>query len=361
MVTFWFIIDAFFWTVFFVLEGFDFGVGMLHAVVGRSETEQRTAVNTIGPFWDGNEVWLVVAGALIFAAFPQWYATMFSSLYLALVLVLIALMGRGVSFEYRSKVKDERWTAGWRWSLVIGSTLVPLLIGVALGDLLVGLPINKAHQYTGTFFDLLRPYGLWTGLTLVALSLLSGSCFLALKTTGDVRTRAVKIAPKVGWASSALVLGFVIWTETVGSRQVVPSFLDGIAVLSVVGAAWAAGLEVEGWAFASALVAMGSTVTLIFVNLHPDVMVSSISPAFSLTAAGTASPPYTLKVMTVVAVVVTPLVVAYQGWSYWVFRRRLVGPRERQRDDSDTVASTSTVAPTTASGAEADAGAGVSP
>ena len=352
MVTFWFVVDAFFWIVFLVLEGFDFGVGMLHAVVGRSEPEQRAAVNTIGPFWDGNEVWLVVAGALIFAAFPQWYATMFSSLYLALVLVLVALMGRGVSFEYRSKIKDERWTAGWRWSLVIGSTLVPLLIGVALGDLLAGLPIDKAHQYTGTFFDLLRPYGLWTGLTLVALSLLSGSCFLALKTTSVVRAWAANLAPKVGWVASALVLGFVIWTETVGSRQAVPSFLDGIAVLSVVGAAWAAGLEAEGWAFASALVAMGSTVALIFVNLHPYVMVSSTSPAFSLTAAGTASPPYSLKVMTVVAVVVTPLVIAYQGWSYWVFRRRLVGPWGPKPDDSADLTSTSTGATTAASGGD---------
>jgi cytochrome bd-type quinol oxidase subunit 2 len=326
MVTFWFIADAFFWVVFFILEGFDFGVGMLHAVVGRSESEQRAAVNTIGPFWDGNEVWLVVAGALIFAAFPQWYATMFSSLYLALVLVLVALMGRGVSFEYRSKVKDDRWTAGWRWSLIIGSALVPLLIGVALGDLLAGLPIDKAHQFTGSFFDLLQPYGLWTGVTLVALSLLSGCSFLALKTTGELRARAAGIAPKLGWPAAGLVLGFAIWTGLLGSKQSVPSFLDGVAVLAVVGAAWAAGQNAEGWSFASALVAMGSVVALIFVNLHPHVMVSSTDPAYSLTAASTASPPYTLKVMTVVAAVVTPLVIAYQGWSYWVFRQRLSSP-----------------------------------
>ena len=322
----WFVIVAIFWVGFFVLEGFDFGVGMLHSFIGKTEEEQRAAVETIGPFWDGNEVWLIVAAAVIFSAFPQWYATMFSSFYLALLLVLIALMGRGVAFEYRAKVHDRRWTSGWRWSLTIGSAIVPLLIGLALGDLLAGLPIDRAHQFTGSFVDLLRPYGLWTGVTFLSLSLLSGATFLALKTTGAVHRRAAALAPRLGWAASALVVGFVVWTEVLGARRVVPSFLDGIVVLATVGAAWGAGRQSEGWSFTAALVAMGASVTLLFVSLHPLVMVSSTSAADSLTAVGVASPPYSLKVMTVVAATITPFVIAYQAWNYWVFRQRVTSP-----------------------------------
>ena len=159
----WYIVDVLFWVGFFVLEGFDFGVGMLHSFLGRTDSERRVLVNTIGPVWDGNEVWLIVAGAVIFAAFPSWYATMFSTFYLALVVLLLALMVRGVSFEYQRKFDDPRWRSTWRWALTIGSALIPLLVGVALGDLLHGLPINAAHQFTGNFFTLLTPFGLWTG------------------------------------------------------------------------------------------------------------------------------------------------------------------------------------------------------
>ena len=180
----WFVIVAIFWVGFFVLEGFDFGVGMLHSFVGRNDLERRVLVNTIGPVWDGNEVWLIVAGAAIFAAFPGWYATMFSSLYLALVVLLAALMARGVSFEYQRKFDDPRWRSSWRWALTIGSALIPLLIGVALGDLLHGLPINSSHEFTGNFFDLLTPFGLWTGLTLLVLSLLMGATYLTLEDDG---------------------------------------------------------------------------------------------------------------------------------------------------------------------------------
>src|SRR6516164_3718400 len=186
----WFIIGAIFWVGFFILEGFDFGVGMLHSFVGRTDTERRVLVNTIGPVWAGNEVWLIVAGAVIFAAFPAWYATMFSALYLAMVILLLALMVRGVSFEYARKFEDHRWRAFWRWGLTIGSALIPFLVGVALGDLLHGLPINSQHEFTGSFWDLLTGYGLMTGVTLVILSLLHAATFLALRTTGEMRDRA---------------------------------------------------------------------------------------------------------------------------------------------------------------------------
>src|SRR5277367_3961521 len=200
----WFVIVAIFWVGFFILEGFDFGVGMLHSFVGRDDVERRIAVNTIGPIWDGNEVWLVVAGAAIFAAFPGWYATMFSTFYLALVIVLLALIVRGVSFEYGRKIDDPRWRSTWKWSLTIGSLLTPLLLGTALGDLLHGLPIDQDHNYTGSFFGLLVPFGLYTGLTLTVLCLFLGATYLALKTDGEVRERATRLSGRLGWLAALI-------------------------------------------------------------------------------------------------------------------------------------------------------------
>src|SRR6516162_9040520 len=210
---FWFIVTAVFWVGFMILEGFDFGVGMLHSFVGRTDTERRVLVNTIGPVWDGNEVWLIVAGAILFAAFPGWYATMFSALYLAMVILLLALMVRGVSFEYTRKFEDHRWRAFWRWGLTIGSALIPFLVGVALGDLLHGLPINSQHEFTGSFWDLLTPFGLWTGLTLTVLSLMSGATYLTLKTTGELHTRAQRAAEAIGLAAIVVAFGFLTWVH----------------------------------------------------------------------------------------------------------------------------------------------------
>ena len=188
--TIWFVIIAIFWVGFFVLEGFDFGVGVLHTIIGRTDTERRVALNTIGPWWDGNEVWLIVAGAGMFAAFPAWYATFFSALYLALLIVLAALMARGVAFEFKGKGDSERWRTTFTWCTTLGSLLIPLLLGIGLGDLLGGLPIDSSHEFTGNFFDLLTGYGLWTGVTLLALCLLHGATFLKLRTTDELRERA---------------------------------------------------------------------------------------------------------------------------------------------------------------------------
>ena len=199
----WFVIVAIFWVGFFILEGFDFGVGMLHSFVGRNDVERRIAVNSIGPNWDGNEMWLVIAGAATFAAFPGWYATMFSTFYLALLIVLVALIGRGVSFEYQRKIDNPRWRATWRWSLTIGSALIPLLLGTALGDLLHGLPINSDHNYTGSFWGLLVPYGLYTGLTLTVLSLFLGATYLTLKTDGALHDRCARLSGRLGWLAAA--------------------------------------------------------------------------------------------------------------------------------------------------------------
>ena len=178
---FWFLVIAVLWCGFFVLEGFDFGVGVLHWFVGKNDTDRRVAINTIGPFWDANEVWLIVAGAGMFAAFPGWYATMFSALYLPLVLILIGLIVRGVSFEWRGKRDSQRWRTTWSMALVVGGILVPLLLGVGLGDLLSGLPIDEHQEFTGNFWNLLTAYGLWTGVTMLALCLLHGATFLMLQ------------------------------------------------------------------------------------------------------------------------------------------------------------------------------------
>ncbi|KHL10649.1 cytochrome d ubiquinol oxidase subunit II [Mumia flava] len=325
----WFVIVAVFWTGFFVLEGFDFGVGMLHQVVGRTDTQRRVAINSIGPVWDGNEVWLVVAGAGIFAAFPSWYATWFSAGYLALLLVLVALIIRGVSFEWRAKVDRDGWRGTWTWTLTIGSVLTPFLLGVALGDLLAGLPINGNEVFTGSFVDLLTPYGLWLGLTLVVLSLAHGATFLGLKTTGPVEERSRALARRLVWVSLACVVGFSAWTVTLsagGTWRVVAAAVPVVAALVAVVLVPAGR---PGWSFVATALTIGGTVAALFANLYPNVMVSSTSEAHNLTVSSTASGDYALTVMTVVAVVMLPVVLAYQGWSFWVFRARVTGPAER--------------------------------
>jgi cytochrome d ubiquinol oxidase subunit II len=323
LVPFWFIVIAVLWTGFFVLEGFDFGVGMLHSVIGTDEPGRRAAINTIGPLWDGNEVWLIVAGAAIFAAFPGWYATMFSALYLALVLLLASLIVRGVSFEYRGKRDALRWRRTWDVLLTVGSLLAPLLIGVALGDLLHGLPINSSQNYAGSFWDLLQPYALFTGITLVLICLLHGATFLCLKTTDDMRQRSWHLARRVAPFTGAAVVAFAIWTHVTSSTTFFLNPVELLAVLAVIAAVWLVYDHREGFAFAATTVTMAACILSIFVGLYPNVMVSSTNAAYNLTVHNTASGAYSLKVMTVVVIVFLPLVLAYQTWTYYVFRRRV--------------------------------------
>jgi cytochrome d ubiquinol oxidase subunit II len=333
----WFVLIAVLWTGFFVLEGFDFGVGMLHRFLGRTDIERRVAINTIGPVWDGNEVWLIVGGAAIFAAFPDWYATWFSALYLALVLVLVALIARGVSFEFRGRVDQGRWRDTWSWAMVLGSALAPLLIGVGLGDLLAGLPIDSDKEFTGTFWDLLTPFGLFLGVLLVAFCLLHGATYLALRTEGPVRPRAHRTASVLVWPVTVLVVVLAGWAPSMSDagflRGVLPPALAAVATA-------AAGVALlarrDGWAFTATAVAIGLTVASVFTNLYPDVMVSSTSASSSLTVDGAASSHYALTVMTVVAVVFLPIVLAYQIWTYVVFRRRVTAPPLTD-DDAVTV------------------------
>lgn len=319
----WFVVVAVFWTGFFVLEGFDFGVGALHRAVGRDDTERRVAINSIGPLWDGNEVWLIVAGAAMFAAFPGWYATWFSALYLALVLVLVALIVRGVSFEFRGKSGDPRWRGLWSGTLVTGSVLAPLLIGVGLGDLLAGLPVDASGEFTGTFWNLLTPFGLLLGATLLVLCLVHGAAFLALKTDGDVHDRAFGLAAVLRWAALVLVLIAAGWTFALSGRSALSVLLGVVAVVGALGVVVMVGRRRDGRAFAFTAVTIGATVASVFAGLYPDVLVSSTDPAYSLTVAGTASGDYALTVMSWVAVILFPLVLLYQGWTAYVFRARV--------------------------------------
>ena len=323
LIPFWYIVIAILWTGFFVLEGFDFGVGMLHSLAGRDEAGRRAAINTIGPLWDGNEVWLIVAGAGMFAAFPGWYATMFSAYNLALVLLLAALIVRGVAFEYRGKRDAARWRRTWDVLLTVGSVLAPLLIGVALAGLLHGLPINSAQNFTGSFWDLLQPYALWTGVTLVLVCALHGATFLCLKTTGDMRERSWRLARRVAPFTAAAVIGFVIWTHVTAGTTFFLNVIELLAILAVLTAVWLVYDHHEGFAFAATAVTIASCIIAIFADLYPNVMVSSTNPAYNLTVHNTASGGYSLKVMTVVVIILLPVVLAYQTWTYYVFRRRI--------------------------------------
>jgi cytochrome bd ubiquinol oxidase subunit II len=323
LVPFWFVVIAILWTGFFILEGFDFGVGMLHSVAGQDDAGRRAAINTIGPLWDGNEVWLIVAAAAMFAAFPGWYATTFSGMYLVVVLLLASLIIRGVAFEYRGKRDAARWRRTWDAALTAGSVLAPLLIGIALGDLLHGLPINASQNYTGSFWDLLQPYALFTGVTLVLICLLHGATFLCLKTTGDMHERSGMLARRIAPFTAAAVTAFVIWTHVTASTAFFLNVIELLAILAALAAVWLVYSRSDGFAFAATTVTIAASILSIFVDLYPNVMVSSTSKAYNLTVHNTASNPYALKAMTVVVVIFLPLVLAYQTWTYYVFRRRV--------------------------------------
>jgi cytochrome d ubiquinol oxidase subunit II len=318
----WFVVLAILWCGFLFLEGFDFGVGMLHDFVGTNDLERRVAINTIGPVWDGNEVWLIVAGAGMFAAFPDWYATMFSGFYLALVLLLVALIIRGVSFEFRHQLDSAGWHWLWDGAMTLGSFLIPVLVGCALGNLLRGVPIDAHHEYTGSFWTLLNPYSLFVGLTVMLLCLVHGATFLALKTKGVVQDHAEQVGGWIAPLAALFVIGFAIWTPALAghvARAPVPI----LAALAALAAVWLIRAHRDGWAFVATGVAVLATVATIFVFLYPHVMVSSTSAANSLTITNASSSAYTLKVMTVVTAIFFPIVLIYQGWTFYVFRRRI--------------------------------------
>ena len=321
----WFLLIAVLWVGFFALEGFDFGVGMLHAWIGRDTEERNTVLSTIAPVWDGNEVWLVVAVAGTFAAFPGWYATLYSSTYLLSFIIIAAIIARGVAIVFVEQRRTGRWQRSCRWAVTLGSLVAPFVIGLILGNLLNGLPINAHHNYTGSFWDLFTVYGVWTGVTFVLLCLLHGATFIGLRTTGEVRDRARRFGSTFGWLAAAFVVGYVVWTQVLTNRGVIPSTINIIGIVAVLAAVWLASTERDGWAFGSSAVTMMAVVGSLFIYLYPHVLVSTTSKAYTLTASNTAAADYTLRVMTIVAVILLPVILVYQAWTYYVFRGRVTG------------------------------------
>ncbi|MGL5864894.1 MAG: cytochrome d ubiquinol oxidase subunit II [Dermatophilaceae bacterium] len=338
----WFCLIGLLWAGYLVLEGFDFGVGALLPVLGRVTTDtdttgtgtgtgtgdsdgerrRRLMLTTIGPHWDGNEVWLITAGGAMFAAFPEWYATMFSALYLPLLLLLLALILRNIGLEFRHKRGDAAWRARCDTAIIGGSLIAPFLVGVALTNIVRGLPIDQDYEYTGDLATLLNGPSILGGLTVLALSLTHGAVFLALKTTGPIRADARALAIRLGMSAAGLTVTLLTWlglTQGTATAWV----LSGVAALSLVGGIAANVRGREGWAFTGTAVAIGVTAATYFVTLHPNVVPSTLAGGVSLSIDAAASSPLTLTVMTWAAAVFTPVMLGYVGWTYWVFRRRL--------------------------------------
>jgi cytochrome bd ubiquinol oxidase subunit II len=324
----WFVLICVLWLGYFVLEGFDFGVGMLLRRVGRTPAERRAVLHSIGPLWDGNEVWLIVAGGATFAAFPEWYATLFSGFYLALLLILLALIARGVAFEFWGKHDTARWRGTWEWAIVLGSLVPALLWGVGWANIVDGTPIDAERNFTGDLFDLLGPYALLGGITTLLLFLSHGAIFLALRTRGELEARALAAARTVSAAAAVAAIAFLVWTIARHGAEIGSViFAIGAGTLVIGAAAMLQGGRPLGWAFGLSAGAIALLFCSLFADLFPNVMVSDTATANSITLAEAASTSYTLTVMTVVAAALVPVVLLYQGWTYWVFRHR-VGPED---------------------------------
>ncbi|MBC9733540.1 cytochrome d ubiquinol oxidase subunit II [Nocardioides marmotae] len=322
LTTVWFALIAILWMGYFALEGFDFGVGMLLPVLGKSDRERRVLINTIGPVWDGNEVWLLVAGGATFAAFPEWYATLFSGFYLPLLLILVALIVRGVAFEYRHKHEDATWKSRWDTAIIVGSFVPAFLWGVAFANIVGGVKIDAEMEYVGGFFELLNPYALLGGAMTLLLFLTHGAVFISLKTDGPIRLAARALAVKVGLAAAVVTVVFLTWTQLeTGSTASLVAF--GLAAVALVAGLVALPAAREGWAFLGTFLAILLGVAGLFLALFPDVMPTTLADGISLTTTNAAATAYTLKIMTVVAAIFTPLVLMYQAWTYWVFRKRI--------------------------------------
>ncbi|MYR61150.1 cytochrome d ubiquinol oxidase subunit II [Streptomyces sp. SID625] len=318
----WFVLIAVLWTGYFFLEGFDFGVGVLTKLLARDRTEKRVLINTIGPVWDGNEVWLLSAGGATFAAFPEWYATLFSGFYLPLLIILVCLIVRGVAFEYRAKRPEENWQRNWEHAIFWCSLIPAFLWGVAFGNIVRGVKIDRNLEYVGSFGDLLNPYALLGGAVTLTLFTFHGAVFTALKTVGEIRERARALALRVGLVAAVVALAFLLWTQadTGNGRSLVALV---VAVAALVAALVANQAGREGWSFALSGVTIVAAVAMLFLSLFPNVMPSTLDADWSLTVTNASSSPYTLKIMTWCAGVATPIVLLYQGWTYWVFRKRI--------------------------------------
>ena len=329
--TLWFILITVLFIGFFFLEGFDYGVGILLPFLGKTDDERRAILNTIGPFWDGNEVWMITAGGALFASFPKWYATMFSGFYIPLVLILLALIFRGVGFEFRSKEESPGWRTTWDWLIWLGSILPALLWGVAISNVVRGVPIDASGNYVGGFFYLLNPYALVGGITFVVLFMMHGATYLSLKLTDKLEKQAKKIAWNMWVATLVMAVIFLVYSypEVFTHSQyfgIAAVFLAIAVVALLVDGYFIKKGEMDKAFWAGGLTILGVTAGF-FASLYPNVMPSTIDPKYSLTIYNASSSPYTLKVMTIVALILVPIVLVYVAWSYWVFRGRITSDK----------------------------------
>jgi cytochrome d ubiquinol oxidase subunit II len=324
----WFFIVGVLFVGYFVLDGFDFGVGMSLPFLGKDEVSRRQVINTIGPVWDLNETWVIVAGACLFAAFPEWYATLFSGFYLALLLILLALIARGVSFEYRHQRDDPKWKRRFDWMITIGSAVPALLWGVAVGNIVQGVPLDADHEFTGSLLTLLNPYGLWVGVTTLLLFFLHGVYFVGLKTDGKVHDDAQALGKKLAIPTVLFAAGTVVWTVLIAAGRDAPLLwaviacgaIAAVALLASVAFNW---VDRDGRAFAAGAVTIVFAVLTLWLALFPFVMPSSTDIGNSLTISNASSTEMTLQIMSWAALIFLPLVLLYQGWTYWVFRQRV--------------------------------------
>ena len=330
----WFVLWGLLWAVYFMLDGFDLGLGSLLPVLAKNDTEKRIIYNAMGPFWDGNEVWLIAAGGVTFAAFPNTYAVMFSGLYSALMLILFALILRGVAFEFRGKGESANWRKLWDACLVFGSFVPALLLGVAFANLFRGIPIDENGIYQGTLFTLLNPYGLLGGLLFVALFLVHGSLWLALKTEDPLRRRALQLAGKLWFLLLGVAVAFLIATWF--STRLYDNYIKNpmlflmpiilipfitVAALLLVRRFIGRGQVGRAWT-ASAVTIVGVTFFGL-AGLYPNMIPSSLNPTYSMTIYNASSSPLTLRIMLVVALIFVPLVIAYQAWTYRLFSHKV--------------------------------------
>ena len=323
----WFYLIAILFIGYFVLEGFDFGVGILLPFVSKNDTERRMVINTIGPHWDGNEVWLITAGGAMFAAFPNWYATLFSGFYIAFFLMLIALIFRGVGFEFRSKVSSNGWRSFWDWSIFFGSLIPALLWGIAFTNFIRGVPINEKFIYVGNFWDLINFYSIMGGLVTLSGFIVHGAIFLSMKLEKPFAERINKYAFKL-WIPNVIILIFFViqtylFTDVINQLGVNPGVIPIGAVLALFSVGYLIRIKRNGWAFFMNCLTIVFSASTIFMILFPRLLVSSLDPAFSLTIMNSASGSYTLRIMSIIALIFVPVVIGYQSWTYWIFRKRI--------------------------------------
>ncbi|MCJ7714984.1 MAG: cytochrome d ubiquinol oxidase subunit II [Anaerolineales bacterium] len=323
----WFILLTVLFSGFFFLEGFDYGVGILLPFIAKKDNERRAVINTIGPVWDGNEVWMITAGGAMFAAFPHMYATLFSGFYVALIFMLMGLIVRGVAFEFRSKREDPAWRNLWDWAIFLGSLLPALLWGVTVANLMRGVAIEADLNYYGGLLPLLNLYSLFGGLVFVSLFIIHGASFLGIKLEGELKQKAKDAGGKVWIVAVILAVAFLVWTflatdilNNPGYDGLIPAILAAVALL-LYGFFLRKGKE--GLTFICGGLVILLAIVMVFSGLFPRLMISTLDPAYSLTIYNASSSDYTLRVITIVAAIFIPVILVYQGWTYWIFRKRL--------------------------------------